>query len=52
MPRRLFGGTTSYGAVPGTFLAAPRDAGGPFGADEVIDVTEKVNALRRAAGLL
>ncbi|MFE2261826.1 hypothetical protein [Streptomyces griseosporeus] len=41
-----------YGAVPDTFLPAPRAAGGPPGADEVIDVTEKVNALRRAAGLL
>ncbi|GAB2863542.1 hypothetical protein GCM10027074_33500 [Streptomyces deserti] len=38
--------------VPETFLPGPRDGGGLPGADEVIDVTEKVNALRRAAGLL
>lgn len=42
----------AYGFVPDTFLPAQRDAGGLPGADEVIDVTEKVNALRRAAGLL
>jgi hypothetical protein len=37
--------------VPDTFLPTPRDGGGLPGADEVIDVTEKVEALRRAAGL-
>ncbi|MEU6352388.1 hypothetical protein ABZ896_24205 [Streptomyces sp. NPDC047072] len=40
-----------YGAVPATFLPGPRDGGGLPGADEVIDVTERVEALRRAAGL-
>ncbi|MET7474998.1 hypothetical protein ABZT17_11650 [Streptomyces sp. NPDC005648] len=40
------------GAVPETFLPGPRDSGGLPGADEVIDVTERVDALRRAAGLL
>ncbi|MGQ4388968.1 hypothetical protein [Streptomyces sp. SAS_270] len=39
-----------YGAVPETFLPGPRVNGLP-GADEVIDVTDRVNALRRAAGL-
>ncbi|MCI3278610.1 hypothetical protein [Streptomyces cylindrosporus] len=39
--------------VPETFLPGPRDSGGGLpGADEVIDVTERVDALRRAAGLL
>ncbi|MEU6373412.1 hypothetical protein [Streptomyces sp. NPDC046909] len=38
--------------VPDTFLPAPRKGGGLPGADEVIDVTERVDALRRAAGLL
>ncbi|MER7565392.1 hypothetical protein ACGFWE_28255 [Streptomyces sp. NPDC048523] len=41
-----------YGAVPDTFLPGPRDGGGLPGADEVIDVTDRVDALRRAAGLL
>ncbi|GGZ86227.1 hypothetical protein ACFOOM_16200 [Streptomyces echinoruber] len=42
-----------YGYVPDTFLPGPRAADGPPpGADEVVDVTERVNALRRAAGLL
>ncbi|MBG0853583.1 hypothetical protein I2W78_17455 [Streptomyces spinoverrucosus] len=41
-----------YGYVPETFLPGPRDGGGPPGADEVIDVTDRVNALRRAARLL
>ncbi|WP_037885626.1 hypothetical protein [Streptomyces sp. NRRL S-646] len=42
-----------YGAVPETFLPGPRDGrGGLPGADEVIDVTDRVDALRRAAGLL
>ncbi|MBC9728520.1 hypothetical protein [Streptomyces sp. TRM68367] len=41
-----------YGYVPDTFLRGPRDGGGLPGADEVIDVTDRVNALRRAAGLL
>lgn len=41
-----------YGPVPDTFLPGPRDGGGLPGADEVIDVTERVDALRRAAGLL
>ena len=40
------------GAVPGTFLPGPRAPGGLPGADEVIDVTDRVDALRRAAGLL
>jgi hypothetical protein len=40
-----------YGHVPDTFLPGPRDGGGLPGADEVIDVTERVEALRRAAGL-
>jgi hypothetical protein len=40
-----------YGYVPDTFLPSPRDGGGLPGADEVIDVTERVDALRRAAGL-
>ncbi|MGW3120747.1 hypothetical protein ACWDBW_26965 [Streptomyces sp. NPDC001107] len=39
-----------YEPVPQTFLPGPRDGGLP-GADEVIDVTERVEALRRAAGL-
>jgi hypothetical protein len=39
-----------YEPVPETFLPGPRDGGLP-GADEVIDVTERVEALRRAAGL-
>jgi hypothetical protein len=42
----------AYGHVPDTFLPGPREGGGLPGADEVVDVTEKVNALRRAAGLL
>ncbi|MCW8376924.1 hypothetical protein [Streptomyces justiciae] len=37
--------------VPDTFLPAPRNGGGLPGADEVIDVTERVDALRCAAGL-
>ncbi|NUP21063.1 MAG: hypothetical protein HOZ81_34340 [Streptomyces sp.] len=41
-----------YGHVPDTFLPGPRDGGGLPGVDEVIDVTERVDALRRAAGLL
>ncbi|MFJ8108838.1 hypothetical protein [Streptomyces sp. NPDC096132] len=42
-----------YGAVPDTFLPGPRDSGGDLvGAEEVIDVTERVEALRRAAGLV
>ncbi|WP_051827637.1 hypothetical protein [Streptomyces bicolor] len=40
------------GYVPATFLPGPRDGDGLPGADEVIDVTERVDALRRAAGLL
>lgn len=36
--------------VPETFLPAQRTGGLP-GADEVVDVTDRVNALRRAAGL-
>lgn len=40
-----------HGAVPETFLPSVRDGGGLPGADEVIDVTERVEALRRAAGL-
>ncbi|MFF7644280.1 hypothetical protein [Streptomyces canus] len=32
-------------------LAGPRAGGGLPGADEVIDVTDRVDALRRAAGL-
>ncbi|MCT7351263.1 hypothetical protein N4P33_03640 [Streptomyces sp. 15-116A] len=42
-----------YGYVPDTFLPGPREPGGglPPGADEVIDVTDRVNALREAAGL-
>ncbi len=40
-----------YGAVPDTFLPGPRESGGLEGADEVVDVTERVDALRRAAGL-
>ncbi|MEU9731183.1 hypothetical protein [Streptomyces sp. NPDC048002] len=43
------GGLRGY--VPPTFLPAPRDGGGPPGADDAIDVTERVEALRRAAGL-
>ncbi|MFJ3667664.1 hypothetical protein ACIPSE_14555 [Streptomyces sp. NPDC090106] len=38
--------------VPRTFLPAQRDGGALPGADEVIDVTDRVDALRRAAGLL
>lgn len=41
----------AYGAVPDTFLPEPRDGGGLPGADEVIDVADRVDALRRAAGL-
>ncbi|MEU2281406.1 hypothetical protein ABZ614_05425 [Streptomyces sp. NPDC013178] len=41
-----------YGAVPDTFLPGPREGGGLPGADEVIDVTERVQELRRAAGLV
>ncbi|MFK4103789.1 hypothetical protein ACI2L1_27640 [Streptomyces sp. NPDC019531] len=41
-----------HGAVPDTFLPGPRAGGsGLVGADEVIDVTDRVDALRRAAGL-
>ncbi|MFD3931987.1 hypothetical protein [Streptomyces sp. NPDC058614] len=36
--------------VPETFLPGPRGGGLP-GADEVVDVTDRVDALRRAAGL-
>jgi hypothetical protein len=36
--------------VPDTFLPAQRIGGLP-GADEVVDVTDRVDALRRAAGL-
>ncbi|MFG3289668.1 hypothetical protein ACGF3G_12810 [Streptomyces sp. NPDC048179] len=43
------GGT--YGYVPDTFLPGPRGSGDLPGADEVIDVTARVEALRRAAGL-
>ncbi|MFK0282491.1 hypothetical protein ACIQVL_18765 [Streptomyces sp. NPDC090499] len=39
------------GYVPETFLPGPRGSGCLPGADEVIDVTERVEALRRAAGL-
>jgi len=39
-----------YEPVPETFLPGPRSGGLP-GADEVIDVTDRVEALRRAAGL-
>ncbi|WP_327748574.1 hypothetical protein [Streptomyces europaeiscabiei] len=39
-----------YVPVPDTFLPAPR-AGGLPGADEVVDVTARVEELRRAAGL-
>lgn len=42
----------AYGHVPDTFLPSPREGDALPGADEVIDVTEKVDALRRAAGLL
>ncbi|MFG2938018.1 hypothetical protein [Streptomyces sp. NPDC048282] len=42
---------TDDGYVPETFLPGPRGSGGLPGADEVIDVTERVEALRRAAGL-
>ncbi|MER6673773.1 hypothetical protein [Streptomyces sp. NPDC000983] len=41
-----------YGYVPPTFLPGPRNGGGPPGAEETVDVTERVNELRRAAGLL
>ncbi|MGC0339045.1 hypothetical protein [Streptomyces sp. SLBN-8D4] len=41
----------AYGAVPDTFLPGPRAGAGLPGADEVIDVTDRVDALRRAAGL-
>lgn len=40
-----------YGAVPETFRPGPRGGSTLPGADEVIDVTERVDALRRAAGL-
>ncbi|MEU1181276.1 hypothetical protein ABZ464_27245 [Streptomyces sp. NPDC005820] len=42
------------GAVPDTFLPGPRreEGGGLVGADEVIGVTERVDILRRAAGLV
>ncbi|WP_405818364.1 hypothetical protein OG241_25950 [Streptomyces sp. NBC_01390] len=40
----------AYTPVPETFLPGPRVGGLP-GADEVVDVTDRVNALRRAAGL-
>ena len=40
-----------YGFVPDTFLPGPRDGGGLPGADEVVDVTARVEELRRAAGL-
>ncbi|MEU2771640.1 hypothetical protein ABZ646_01620 [Streptomyces sp. NPDC007162] len=39
------------GYVPATFLPGPRAGGDLPGVDEVIDVTERVAALRRAAGL-
>ncbi|MER5792180.1 hypothetical protein [Streptomyces sp. NPDC001980] len=39
------------GYVPETFLPGQRVGGDLPGADEVIDVTERVEALRRAAGL-
>lgn len=39
-----------YVPVPDTFLPAPRVGGLP-GADEVVDVTARVDELRRAAGL-
>jgi hypothetical protein len=39
-----------YSFVPDTFLPAPRDGGLP-GADEVVDVTARVEELRRAAGV-
>ena len=46
------GPVVPYGAVPDTFLPGPRTEGGGLpGADEVIDVTDRVNALRRTAGL-
>ncbi|WP_306332801.1 hypothetical protein [Streptomyces sp. KL118A] len=37
--------------VPDTFLARPRQAPGRAAEPEVVDVTERVDALRRAAGL-
>ncbi|MEV0638490.1 hypothetical protein AB0I77_26825 [Streptomyces sp. NPDC050619] len=37
--------------VPETFLPGPRQGGGLPGADEVVDVTERVDELRRAVGL-
>ncbi|KUO16937.1 hypothetical protein [Streptomyces dysideae] len=40
-----------YEPVPETFLPGPREGGGLPGADEVIDVTDRVESLRRAAGL-
>lgn len=41
-----------YGFVPDTFLPGPRDGGGGLpGADEVVDVTARVEELRRVAGL-
>jgi hypothetical protein len=40
-----------YEPVPETFLPGPRPGGGLPGADEVIDVTDRVEAIRRAAGL-
>ncbi|MCC9707249.1 hypothetical protein E4N62_19395 [Streptomyces sp. MNU76] len=45
-----------YAPVPDTFLPAPRagglpDADADAGADEVVDVTARVEELRRAAGL-
>ncbi|MGW0841092.1 hypothetical protein ACWD26_13150 [Streptomyces sp. NPDC002787] len=39
-----------YVPIPDTFLPAPRTGGLP-GADEVVDVTARVDELRRAAGL-
>nr|WP_223188591.1 hypothetical protein [Streptomyces sp. TRM68416] len=46
------GPVVMYGHVPDTFLPGQRDGGGGLpGADEVIDVTDRVNELRRAAGL-
>lgn len=37
--------------VPETFLPGPRSGGGLPGADEVVDITDRVDALRRAARL-
>lgn len=49
IPAALIDGPV-YTPVPETFLPRPRSGGLP-GADEVVDVTDRVDALRRAAGL-